>query len=260
LNFLDQTGKEINVHSTERVISLVPSQTEFLVDVGLGDRLIACTKFCIHPDGLIRDIGHIGGTKNLNIDKIKALKPDFIIGNKEENTKEEIEELRKYFPVWMSDIYSFQDALDMMSDLGEILKLESTTERLISSIDQVRKEYNQDLKSKTCLYFIWKNPNMVVGSENFIDSMIKETGLINLGEKLGPRYPVLDTENEIIQPDFVFLSTEPYPFKIEHIDDFKKQFPHSEIVLVDGEMFSWYGSRLRMSFPYFEKLKQSLFV
>lgn len=258
MKFTDQTGFDVEVNSTLRVISIVPSQTEFLVDIGLGERLIAVTKFCIHPEGLIREVGHVGGTKNLNLDKIRELNPDLIIGNKEENTKEQIEELRKDFPVWMSDIYSVDDALSMMIDLGKILNLEKESKSIVDSIQEKRSDYYKEaFQNKSCLYFIWTNPDMVVGSQNFIHDMIEESGMKNMGIELGERYPML-SEDIILSPDYIFLSTEPYPFKEEHIKEFQEKFPDSKVELVDGEMYSWYGSRMVKSYDYFEKLASEI--
>ncbi|MCB0479332.1 MAG: ABC transporter substrate-binding protein [Crocinitomicaceae bacterium] len=249
----DQTGHEVKINSTNRIVSIVPSQTELLVDLGCEDRLVGLTKFCVHPEGLIQRVGHVGGTKNLNLDKIRKLKPDLIIGNKEENTQEQIEELRKEFPVWMSDIYSVEDAFRMILSLGEILSVSEEANALVQEIEQERQSISNK-PSFTALYFIWKNPNMIAGSHNFIHSMIREAGGVNLGEKIGERYPELHAEDLKEIPDYIFLSTEPYPFKESDIIEFKSLYPKSEVLLVDGEMFSWYGSRMRLAYSYFSKL------
>lgn len=256
--YTDQTGFEVEVISTSRIISLVPSQTEFLVDIGLKDVLVGVTKFCIHPKGLVREIGHVGGTKNLNLDRIKELKPDLIIGNKEENTKSEIEELRKHFPVWMSDIVTVDDGIDMMASLGEILGKTDRVNKLIQSIQSEREKFSVSQSNQpSALYFIWKNPDMVVGSLSFIDDMVSEAGFVNVGRTLGERYPILDGNTEKPSPDYVLLSTEPYPFKKRDISDFQLKFPDSKVFLVDGEMFSWYGSRMKKAFKYFDELRKN---
>lgn len=249
----DQTGFEVEVFSAKRVVSLVPSQTEFLVDIGLGDRLLGVTKFCIHPKNLIEDLGHIGGTKNLNIDKIRALQPDLIIGNKEENTKEQIELLRKEFPVWMSDIYTVNDALVMMRSLGMILDLEENTHKVIQEIKDAREAFDYSQK-RSALYLIWKDPEMVVGSHSFIHAMLEEAGFENKGAELGSRYPEIELDALNEKPEFILLSTEPYPFKEKHVLEYAAKFPESNVCLVDGEMFSWYGSRMRLAYSYFQKL------
>lgn len=256
MQYRDQTGALVEITSTKRVVSIVPSQSEFLFDLGLGERLIGVTKFCVHPKHLVQAIGHIGGTKKLNIEKIKSLQPDLIIGNKEENTKEEIEELRKLFPVWMSDIFTLEDSMQMMSELGKILDLETEANKILASIKKSRIELS--IHKKSCLYFIWKDPMMVVGSHNFIHAMIEEAGFVNIGAKIGERYPMIDSSTLHPVPDFIFLSSEPFPFKEGHILEFQNIFPKSKIVLVDGEMFSWYGSRMLQSFEYFQGLQREL--
>ncbi len=249
----DQTGYELEVGKVGKIISIVPSQTEFLVDLGLKSLLVGVTKFCVHPNGLIHEVGHVGGTKNLNIERIRSLKPDLIIGNKEENTKNQIEELRKEFPVYLSDINTVEESFKMMRDLGEILQVSKKVEKLINQIEKERSKFKKiSYPKRSCLYFIWKNPDMVVGSSTFIDSMIQEAGFENLGRKMGERYPEVTELKEI--PDYIFLSTEPYPFKEEDMRLFKKKYPNSKVKLVDGEMFSWYGSRMRLAYPYFESL------
>ncbi|MEZ4937160.1 MAG: helical backbone metal receptor [Crocinitomicaceae bacterium] len=251
--FIDQTGFEVALTSVKRIVSIVPSQTELIADLGCADRLVGVTKFCVHPNGLIQKIGHVGGTKNLNLEKIRKLQPDLIIGNKEENTKEQIEELRAEFPVWMSDIVTLDQAINMIQDLGEILCVQENAHILIKSIQSVRNTFTPSEK-KTALYFIWKDPMMVVGNQTFIHSMMEEAGLQNLGQDLGPRYPELNRDRLTIQPDWVLLSTEPYPFKQSDVQSFKDIFPDAKILLVDGELFSWYGSRMRLAFPYFKEV------
>ena len=258
MKFTDQTGRTIEIYSTQRVVSIVPSQSEFLIDIGLNERIVGVTKFCIHPKDLIQKVGQVGGTKNLNIQKIKELKPDLIIGNKEENSKEDIEALSEFCPVLLSDIYTFDDALNMMQSIGKLLGLEKESNTLIQEILTEKEKFSKSQFGNSCLYFIWKNPNMIVGSENFIHSMLELIGFKNLGASIGKRYPVLDAENTVEDPDFIFLSTEPFPFKESDLECFRKLFPNSKILLVDGEMFSWYGSRLIKSFNYFSNLQKRI--
>ncbi len=121
MKYMDQMKREVWLEKTpEKIVSLVPSLTELLVDLGLKDKLVGVTKFCVHPKGIKKEKTIIGGTKNFNIEKIKAIQPDLIIGNKEENDKEGVEELAKYFPVWVSDGSDFGDALVMIKSIGEI--------------------------------------------------------------------------------------------------------------------------------------------
>ena len=242
----DQMNRIITIPiNTERIVSLVPSQTELLVDLGLENKLVGVTKFCIHPKGLKQKKTIIGGTKKFDFEKIKELNPDLIIGNKEENYQEGIEELEKQFPVWMSDIYNLTDAKTMIQEIG---KITNTKEKSIEIVNQIKQEETKlnDSDSKNALYFIWRNPYMVAGSNNYINEMLKLNGYLNLCNSSDySRYPKL-TEDEIknINPETILLSSEPFPFKEKHVEELKQLLPNTEIKIVDGELYSWYGSRI----------------
>jgi ABC-type Fe3+-hydroxamate transport system substrate-binding protein len=243
---------------TSRIVSLVPSQTELLHYLGLEDEVVGLTKFCIHPKEWFQTKARVGGTKAVDLEKVLVLNPDLIIGNKEENTKEDIEMLKSVAPVWMSDIYDLSDAILMIRELGNILGKTDLTDALIEEIlSEFSKLHqfadNYSLKGKTALYFIWNDPGFVAGKNTFIDAMLSECGLKNATRE--SRYPEVPLS---IQPDFVFLSSEPFPFEEKHIESFQKRYPNSKIVLVDGEMFSWYGSRLKDAPSYFQGLLKDL--
>jgi len=260
--FTDQMGREIEINfPPKRIISLVPSQTELLFDLGLTNEIVGITKFCIHPKDKFKLTTKIGGTKKLDIEKIKSLKPDLIIGNKEENEKQQIEELIKHFTVWMSDIINLSDANQMIEKVGELV---NKREEALMICSQIKNDFEQLEKSlvgitpKSTAYFIWKNPNMLVGKNTFINEMLPYCGLKNVLEL--NRYPVInDEELKKLKPEVVLLSSEPYPFKTKHIEEFKIIWPNTKIKLVDGEMFSWYGSRLLRAADYFENLHVNLF-
>jgi ABC-type Fe3+-hydroxamate transport system substrate-binding protein len=240
--FTDQMNRTIEIpEQPKRIISLVPSQTELLVDLGLRDSLVGVTKFCVHPKELKKEKTIIGGTKNLHFDKIDSLKPDLIIGNKEENYKEGIGQLSEKYPVWMSDIYTLKDAFQMMLGIGEITWTLDKAEVLIQ---KVRSDLDFIPKVKgTALYLIWNEPLMAAGKKTFIDEMLLKAGFANLIEK--KRYPEISiTELKAFGPEYLLLSSEPYPFKQKHLNEFAALLPQTKILLVDGEMFSWYGSRL----------------
>lgn len=253
MEYQDQMGRRIRLKKApERIVSLVPSQTEFLVDIGLEEQLVGITKFCIHPTGLKKKKTIIGGTKNFHFDKIEALKPDLIIGNKEENYQEGIERLGQKFPVWMSDIYNLEDALEMMALLGEITDREASARKIISKI---RTGFDRQLPYRgKAIYLIWQEPMIAVGSNTFIDDLLQRAGFTNLISK--ERYPEI-TKEEILglKPDFLLLSSEPYPFGERHLEEYQRMFPDTRVRLVDGEMFSWYGSRLVEAGDYVTALK-----
>jgi ABC-type Fe3+-hydroxamate transport system substrate-binding protein len=237
-----------------KIISVVPSQTELLFDLGLREEVIGITKFCVHPNEWFRTKTKIGGTKNLNIKKIIEFNPDLIIANKEENVKEQIEELKKHFKVYVSDIKNLDDAYKMIYEAGELVNKKNEAAFIISEI----KNRFENLKVQTLnfplssvVYLIWQKPFMTVGNDTFIHDMLTCCRLKNIFSDL-KRYPQITSEQiSSSKPDFIFLSSEPYPFKEKHIEELKIISPSSKIILVNGEYFSWYGSRLLKAPDYF---------
>jgi ABC-type Fe3+-hydroxamate transport system substrate-binding protein len=253
--FVDQTGKTVFISAPpRRIISLVPSQTELLADLGLDEQVTGITKFCIHPEKWFRSKPRIGGTKSLNIGRIHQLQPDLIIANKEENVKEQVEELAGSFPVWVSDVNDLEDALSMIREIGSITWTTAAASKIIARIRHSFTGLPLYDSPRKAAYLIWKDPYMTVGHDTFIHSMLNVAGFENVfGDKT--RYPVIDvTAIQQSGCEYLFLSSEPYPFKQKHIDELQIQLPGVKIMLVDGEMFSWYGSRLLYAAEYFGSL------
>ena len=243
MKFTDQLGREITLENfPKRIISLVPSQTELLADLGLVNEVAGITKFCVHPENWFRSKTRIGGTKKINFEKIAALKPDLIIGNKEENEKEQIEELMKNYPVWMSDIKTLDDAMEMIKKVGELTGKKSASENIVQKVLSEFSKLNSEIKfpEKTAAYFIWKNPWMAAGNNTFINYLLKLCNWKNVFENQKSRYPEI-TLHDLAEkkPEIVFLSSEPYPFKEKHITELQSVLPHAKILTVDGELFSW---------------------
>jgi ABC-type Fe3+-hydroxamate transport system substrate-binding protein len=242
----------------QRIISLVPSQTELLADLQLDDRVVGITKFCVHPGHWFRTKTRIGGTKQLKMDTIHQLKPDLIIANKEENVKEQVEELAQHYPVWVSDVNTLEDAYDMIMHIG---KLTGTEERANKITDEIIKSFSelQRLNDQPrTAYLIWKDPYMTAGADTFIHSMLDAAGFNNIFSHLN-RYPEVTIEQlQTARCELLLLSSEPFPFKQKHIEELQDYLPTTRILLVDGEMFSWYGSRLRFSPLYFNQLQQQV--
>lgn len=243
-DFTDQMGRTVSIpFPPRRIISLVPSQTELLFDLGLDEEIAAITKFCIHPADKFREKMKIGGTKNLDMNKIRAINPDLIIGNKEENGQKQVEELMKEFPVWMSDIQVLEDALEMIRLTGYITGRETEASLLAGKILEGFDNLDAGIGRQKVAYLIWKDPYMLAGKNTFIDDMLSRAGFSNIS--LRRRYPEMSVEEiRRADPDLIFLSSEPYPFKEAHIAEFREICPRARIMVVDGEMFSWYGSRL----------------
>lgn len=250
----DQLNREVNLPELpKRIISVVPSQTELLYYLGLDKEVVGITKFCIHPADKFKSTTKIGGTKQLEIDKIKFLKPDLIIANKEENQRGQLEELMLHFPVWISDIYDLPGALDMITRVGELVGRKVEVATLAATISQNFNELKPVLSALRVAYVIWRKPYMVAGSDTFIDKMLQKCGWTNAFDL--HRYPEIDADMlRDAKPDLILLSSEPYPFKEKHLAEIKAIVPSAIVKLVDGEMFSWYGSRLLEAPGYFKEL------
>ncbi|MEM7187031.1 MAG: helical backbone metal receptor [Bacteroidota bacterium] len=250
----DQLHRELHLSGTPtRIVSLVPSQTELLVDLGLRDRLVGVTKFCVHPKDLRSEVTVVGGTKSVHYDRIKEQQPDLIVCNKEENSLEMVTALEEIAPVYVSDIATVHDSFEMIWQLGEILGVRDVAKRMIEDTTVALEEFEAFMAGKPqkkVAYLIWKNPYMAAGSDTFINSLLALNNFESIVDE--KRYPEVSIE-QLASADLVLLSSEPFPFKEKDIKEIKQDL-HCDVRLVDGEYFSWYGSRLRQAFAYFKTL------
>ena len=259
----DQIGREITLKSTpKRIISLVPSQTELLCDLALENELVGITKFCVHPLHLKATKTIVGGTKKVDFDKIKALNPDFILCNKEENAYDMLPELEKIAPTYFSDVNTIQDAVDLILRLGSIFNRRTESDNLAHKIEYKLNDFKQFVKDKPIrkvAYFIWAKPWMVVGNDTFINEMLALNKFDNIYANMS-RYPKIEIDRIRHEgdPDVVILSSEPYAFKDEHAMEISSYTNRSITVFGDGEMFSWFGSRMLLAFDYFKALHKKL--
>ena len=260
----DQLSREVTFnYPPKRIVSLVPSQTELLFDLGLDAEVVGLTKFCIHPIDKFARCVKVGSTKKLNIDLIKDLNPDLIIGNKEENSQSDIEELNVLFPVWMSDIYTLEDAKRTILQIGELVDRQPEASYLVHLIsagfsDLQTLALERGINKKVA-YLIWKKPYMAAGIHTFINDILALNGMTNVIKV--SRYPEVDlAELVALKPDLVFLSSEPYPFAAKHVLEIQALLPDAKVMLVDGEMFSWYGSRLVKAVQYFFEFQKQISV
>lgn len=254
----DQLGRMLDLpYPPQRIVSLVPSQTELLVDLGLEEQLVGITKFCVHPRRLLGSKKIVGGTKQLKLDQIARLQPDLILANKEENREEEVQALSRKFPVWISDVDSVASSVAMIRSVGAMTGREEKANQMA---EQIESEFSAlGITGKTsAIYLIWEKPMMAVGGQTFISDCMEKAGFCNALAHL-TRYPEIEIAAiQALEPAFLFLSTEPYPFKESHVEDIQRQFMRTKVVLVDGEMFSWYGSRMLKAAAYFKKLRQEI--
>ncbi|MBS1614613.1 MAG: ABC transporter substrate-binding protein [Bacteroidetes bacterium] len=255
----DMMGRVLNVPGQpQRIVSLVPSQTEFLADLGLEQEVVGITKFCVHPESWFRQKARVGGTKQVHIEAVRALAPDLIIANKEENEREQIESLAGIAPVWLSDINTFGAALDMMSQIGKLCNRVTQATDIRQKIEQGFASLEAiPVKKRRVAYAIWRHPWLWVGADTFINEVLLRCGWTNVMADV-PRYPELSLEAvRERQPELILLSSEPYPFSEKHIPELLSALPAARPILVDGELFSWYGSRLLQAPEYLSRLMLS---
>lgn len=254
----DQIGQKLSFEKTPtRIVSLVPSQTELLVDLGLIESIVGITKFCVHPSNLRKEKTIVGGTKKVHYDRIEQLNPDIILCNKEENTKEMVDKLKNIAPVHVSDIATIEDNNTLIKQYGLLFNKETIAQDCILQINQNLKEFisiKKDQKPLKCLYLIWKNPYMAAGRGTFINHLLEINGFENTITK--ERYPEVEVDY-FKSVDAIFLSSEPFPFNKKHLREIEV-LTNVKVLLVDGEYFSWYGSRLIKAFTYFKSLRDQL--
>lgn len=255
----DQMGRSVMLERPAlRIVSLVPSQTELLYDLGLRDEVVGITRFCIYPEEWYRTKMRVGGTKNVNLERVRALQPDLIIGNKEENTASDIARLEEIAPVWMSDIFTLEDALQMIEAVGEMTGKSCESREMVQGIIRAFDDLHESaagfsVRGVKVAYFIWDNPSMLAGKNTFIDDMLSRCGWENVTKE--SRYPEVHPD---IRPDLVLLSSEPFPFAEPHLEKYRRMYPEAMVSLADGEFFSWYGSRLLKAPEYFKSLSEEL--
>jgi len=261
MTYTDQMGRQVTLEQWQpkRIVSLVPSQTEYLAALGLDEAVVGITKFCVHPAKWFQEKQRVGGTKTLDCQKIEALRPDLIIGNKEENQQEQIEWLAQRYPVWMSDINHLEDALEMMRQVGRLVDRPVQSQKMVSEIaqkfDQIELLAQHRIRAA---YLIWRKPYMVAASHTFIDDMLRRAGFENVFSTES-RYPEITAQQlSDVRPQVILLSSEPYPFSEKHLVEIREICPSASVELVDGEMFSWYGSRLMAAPAYFKAIRERL--
>lgn len=261
MDFFDQLQRKINLtHTPTRIISLVPSQTELLVDMGLSDYIVGVTKFCVHPPSLKQTKTIVGGTKNIKVDVLKALKPDIILCNKEENTQAIVLQCEAISVVHVSNIFSIADCIEMIIQYGELFNKKVEARKIAKKIQDNLFDFKAYIKNKPCIkvaYFIWRNPWMVAGNHTFINYLLELNKFENVFSDK-ERYPEVQLEQLPQTIEVVLLSSEPYPFKKEHVLEINNHIPATKVSFVDGEFFSWYGSRLLKAFAYFKTLRENV--
>lgn len=285
--FTDQIGRTVALAVIpKRIISLVPSQTELLYSLGLEESVVGITRFCTHPQSWFREKSRVGGTKAIDPIRVDALQPDLIIAGREENERPQVEALAERYPVWVSDVKTLADALAMIRSVGELTGTASAAYTLAEDITRRFAALDTAVNSPSdaqstrgitphphVAYLIWRNPWMAAGSDTFIHDMLTHAGFDNVFSAKdrfadarpsagGPlaRYPEINLSDFAGLDITILLSSEPYPFRGRHIHEIKESLPHARVELVDGEMFSWYGSRLLLAPAYFRRLREHIII
>ena len=247
--------------SAPRIVSLVPSITELICDLGLAPYLVGRTGFCIHPSEVVQHIPKIGGTKDVNIEKIRRLNATHLLVNIDENEKPCVEQLAEFIPhVIVTHPQTPQDNLDLFSLLGNIFNVperaKQLCEQFLSAQDALQCSLPQPLIRQRVLYCIWKDPWMTVSKQTYIAAMLAQIGwdTVEVGTK---RYPVFEWSQALVDAvDLVLLSSEPYRFTEQYVDALEQQ-TGKPVLLLDGEMISWYGSRSIAGLTYLRELVQA---
>ncbi|WP_134701436.1 ABC transporter substrate-binding protein [Ammoniphilus sp. YIM 78166] len=252
--YVDHVGRELLIPSVpQRIISLCPSITETLYALGLGSSMVGRTQFCIHPAEQVASCTKVGGTKQVKREIIEQLKPDLIIAEKEENPKDMVEDLARDFPVYVVNVETYEQALQMIRDLGQVTGRSTDGDRLATTIDQAFQQIQKG--AARVGYLIWRKPYMAAGQSTYIDAMLSYCGFENVFKELDGRYPIVEWEQiQENAPEVLLLSSEPFPFEETHQRELEERLPGLKTMLVDGELFSWYGVRMLYAVDYFQKL------
>jgi ABC-type Fe3+-hydroxamate transport system substrate-binding protein len=241
-----------------RIVSLVPSITELLFELGLGGRVVGRTGFCIHPWEQVRTVPKVGGTKDLNLARIRALEPTHVIVNVDENRREDAEALAAFVPeVVVTHPLRPRDNLALYRQMGQVFGVPARAEALCAEFEAVYAELvarRETAVIEPVLYLIWRDPWMTVAPETYISAMLELVGWRTLPRETTERYPVIDPAAFAGMVDRVLLSSEPFHFKAEHLAEVRARVPGAEVALIDGEMTSWYGSRAIQGMRYLTSL------
>jgi len=259
----DAVGNIIQLETPpRRIVSLFPSQTHLLWKLGLDKEVVGLTRFCKYPPQWKKEKRVVGGTKDVKPERVAELRPDLILANKEENTKEIVEKLKDIAPVYVSEVETWQDNLDFVKNIGMLTGTSDKARLLVDEMEEKRRHYEKQRPSRPmdALYFIWRNPWMTAGKHTFINTMLELAGFKNLTPEEKGRYPAWETgELRALHPEAVLLCDEPFPFKPgKHYDEVKNLFPSARILFVRGEPFTWFGAYPVNAFDYFSTLQKQL--
>ncbi|EXI81250.1 MAG: vitamin B12-transporter protein BtuF [Candidatus Accumulibacter appositus] len=267
MQWSDAIGKQHDRYAdTPRIVSLVPSLTELLVDLGLAEQLVGRTGFCIHPRQAVRRLPKLGGTKGFALDKLRALAPTHVLVNIDENRREEVEALQAFVPhVIVTHPLAVRDNLALYELLAGIFggnaEVETRATALAADFEREWRALSAQtdtLPRQRVLYLIWQQPWLSVARDTYISRMLAAAGWDSLPIESALRYPEVDLAALARQADWLLLSSEPYPFREQHLRQLAEQLPTTRATLINGEMVSWYGSRAIRGLAYLRELRARL--
>jgi ABC-type Fe3+-hydroxamate transport system substrate-binding protein len=244
--YVDAVGTEHPVAGGDaRIVSLVPSVTELLCDLGLASQLVGRTGFCIHPREAVRSIPKVGGTKDVKVDRVRELAPTHLVVNIDENTKETVEDIARFVPsVVVTHPLAPEDNLGLYRLLGGIFGRAAEAERLCTDFEAAYADLTAETReAASVLYLIWRQPWMTVSRETYISRTLALVGWETVPASATDRYPEVDPAAVADGIERVLLSSEPYRFREKHLAEVEALVPGARVTLIDGEMTSWYGSR-----------------
>ena len=262
-SWADAAGQAHPAHNgPARIVSLVPSLTELVCDLGLVDQLVGRTGFCIHPKDVLRRVPKVGGTKDVNLERLRELAPTHVIVNIDENRRECAEEIARFVPrVIVTHPCSPEDNLDVYRLLGGIFGRQAEAAALASDLRAALDEARQagaSLPREKVLYLIWREPWMTVARSTYISATLAAVGWDSWPSVAEPRYPAFEWDAPwLAEVDRVLLSSEPYRFRERHLAEVEAAAGRPAC-LVDGEMASWYGSRAAAGLRYLAALRRKL--
>jgi len=233
-----------------RIVSLVPSITELLFELGLASQVVGRTTFCVHPEHALARVPRVGGTKKPRIDKLRALAPSHVIVNVDENRKEDVARIAEFVPhVIVTHPLTPDDNLALYRLIGALFARSAQAERLCDAFREARDTLVDAAgrwPARRVLYLIWRDPWMTISRDTYISQTLALAGLKTLGHDPAVRYPEVRAQPGLLDDtDAVLFSSEPFPFKQHHMDEFRAHTGNDDtrFECIDGEMTSWYGSR-----------------
>jgi ABC-type Fe3+-hydroxamate transport system substrate-binding protein len=252
---VDSSGVALDIpRPPRRIVSLIPSTTELLCDLGLADAIVGITAYCVEPRAIVRTKKKIGGEKNPDLDAIRALAPDLVIANLEENVRADVESLRASgVPVWVTYPRTVDDTVRLIRDVGAVTGTESRASALADEIEEEAGRVRSETATRrpaSVFYPIWRDPYMTINRDTYVHDVLSTVGATNVFAERAERYPTITLDEMAARkPEVIILPDEPFRFRRVHVKDFEPYVDvpavrDGRIHLMDGKIFCWHGPRL----------------